>query len=85
MAMPGTRREAAAPWPNIKKVVDDGATLQIHEGGHHLDIASLYDGEQLICMFRCGHMRFDEIMVRLEELAQRYNETGEATDDVNGS
>src|SRR5258708_2942666 len=60
------------PWPHVRKIVDDGATLEIHGGGHHLDIASLYADEQLVCMFRCGRMKFNQIMDHLEELAKRY-------------
>ncbi len=74
----------SALWPNIKALVDDGATLEIHGGDHFRDIASLCAEEQLICMFRCDSMRFEKIMARLEDLAKRYNEEGMVTDEVNG-
>jgi hypothetical protein len=87
MRKPRNNDQPAAPvsWPNVRKVVDDGATLQVHGGGHFLDIASLYQEDQLICMFLCKRMRFDEIMDRLDVLAKRYNDEGKATDEVNGS
>lgn len=78
-------QSAATQWPNVKKLVDDGATLEIHGGGYHLDIASLQEGEQLVCMFTCNCMKFDEIMDRLDELAKRYNKEGIVSDKVNGS
>ena len=76
---------ANTPWQNLRKIVDNGGTLEIHGGGPHLDIASLQDGEQLICMFFCLRMNFEEIMEHLEALAKRYNEKGMVTDEVNGS
>ena len=82
--MPGKRNgPQKAPWPKVKGLVDDGATLQIHGGGHFLDIASLYQGEQLICMFHCERMGFVEIMDHLEELARQHNDKGVVSDEVN--
>jgi len=49
-------------WQHIRQLVDNGATLEINGGGYHLNIASLYEGEQLVCMFRCDYMDFDAIM-----------------------
>ena len=77
--------EQSLPWQNLRKIVDDGGSLEIHGGGPHLDIASLHEDEQLICMFFCKRMNFEEIMEHLEALAKRYNEKGMVTDEVNGS
>jgi len=85
--MPKARsiENAVVRWPHVRKLVDYGATLEIHGGGHHLDIASLYADEQLVCMFLCGRMKFDQIMDHLDALAKRYNEEGMVSDEVNGS
>jgi hypothetical protein len=77
--------KAPTAWPNVVRLMNDGATLEIHGGGRHLDIASLCQEEQLVCMFRCNRMRFDQIMAHLEDLAKRYNEAGMVSDEVNGS
>ncbi|MFO7957344.1 MAG: hypothetical protein R6X33_09615 [Candidatus Brocadiia bacterium] len=72
-------------WPYIGEVVNCGGTLKINDGGYTLKVASLYQDEQLVCMFECSGMDFERIMQRLEELARRYVEEGVATDAVNGT
>ncbi|MFW6119243.1 MAG: hypothetical protein ACOC7S_02820 [Planctomycetota bacterium] len=72
-------------WAHVRQLVNEGATLDINGGGYHLNIASLYQGEQQVCMFMCREMGFDAIMDRLEKLAKRYCEEGVVTDEVNGT
>lgn len=72
------------PWQCIREMVNDGASLGIERGDRHLNIASLYHGGQQICMFECSDMDFDAIMDHLDELAERYEEEGIVTDEVNG-
>ena len=72
-------------WAHVRQLVNDGATLDINGGGYHLKIASLYQGEQQVCMFMYREMGFDKIMDRLEKLAKRYCDEGIVTDQVNGT
>jgi hypothetical protein len=71
-------------WEHVRRLVNDGANLDINGGGYGMHIASLYLEEELVCMFHCAGMAFDAIMDRLEELAKRFDEDGIATDEVNG-
>jgi len=76
--------ETRQRWHYVRQLVNDGASLDVNGGGSPLNIASLYHGEQQVCMFECSGMDFDAIMDHLEELAKRYEEDGIATDEVNG-
>ena len=71
-------------WYYSRQLVNDGASLDINGGGHYLNIASLYHGEQQVCMFECSGLDFDAIMDHLDELGRRYEEEGIVTDEVNG-
>jgi hypothetical protein len=71
-------------WHYIRRLVNNGASLDINGGGYHLNIASLYLDEQQVCMFECSGMNFDSIMDHIEELAKRFEEDGIVSDELNG-
>lgn len=71
-------------WLSIRRLVNNGASLDINGGGYRLNIASLYLNEQQVCQFECGGMNFDSIMDHIEELAKRFEEDGIVTDELNG-
>ena len=79
------RPSPETPWASVEQVVNSGAELRVKDGSRNFKIASLYDGEQLICMFECKRMPFREIMDRLDALARRYVDEGIVTDEVDGA
>jgi len=73
------------PWASVEQVINSGGELRVKDGSRNFKIASLHDGEQLICMFECKRIPFRKIMDRLDALAKRYIDDGIVTDEVNGS
>jgi len=59
-------------YPNISQLLDDGCELDVHSGGHELQITSIYDGQQMVCMFTSYGDKADSVFTHLEELAKLY-------------
>ena len=72
-------------YPLVASLLSDGATLDVNGGGYDLQIASLYDGSQIICQFDRSGMSVDKVFSRLEDLAKRYTKEGVVTDELNGA
>ena len=70
-------------YPHITSLVESGAQLEINGGGYHLQFASLYDEGEMICQFPCQGMTPDAILDQMEEYAERFEEDGVSTDDIN--
>ncbi len=73
----------SSQYPNIAQLLDDGCELEVHSGGYGMQITSIYDGEQLVCMFLSNGDKTDSVFSHLEEMAELFVSEGIVTDEVN--
>lgn len=74
----------AQHYPTLAALAERGVHIEVNGGGYYLQIAGLFDEDQMICQFECAGLKADQIFENLEKLAVRYEEEGIATDVLNG-